>query len=206
MESKLFRATFIAPKHTRSVTKSGQKNLSQPWSLRKDVYRGSTAAGMFFSSSTWSRFRQNYRLDTPGDTPAGDGKALEEVWILLLVDYIPLANRVLPKIVLWVTDHIYSTSIYGRSAKQEGHELKWKKPGAVTYRTDQENEVSKKLLESLGNWIKLETTPQRQAVCNLKWRPLNQAITAQCDCSLGETIYKYGVFAARAVNKWRSQL
>ena len=26
--------------------------------------------------------------------PVGDGKALEEVWILFLVDCIPLANRV----------------------------------------------------------------------------------------------------------------
>lgn len=41
-----------------------------------------------------------------------------------------------------VTDRVFSTWIYGPSAKQEGHELKRKKQRAAIYSTEQENEVS----------------------------------------------------------------
>ena len=39
----------------------------------------------------------------------------------------------------------------GPSAKHEGHEFKWKTQGALTHKTDRENEVSKMIVESLGN-------------------------------------------------------
>ena len=51
-----------------------------------------------------------------------------------------------------VTDCAFSTSIHGLSAKNKGHELKWKKLGAVTYITDQENEVSKTELHAELSW------------------------------------------------------
>lgn len=57
-----------------------------------------------------------------------------------------------------VTDCAFSTSIHGLSAKNKGHELKWKKLGAVTYITDQENEVSKTLIIFLASRIGLENT------------------------------------------------
>ena len=50
-----------------------------------------------------------------------------------------------------VTDCVFFTSIYGPCAKHEGHELKRKKLGAKTYRTAQENELSKMFIISLGN-------------------------------------------------------
>ena len=49
-----------------------------------------------------------------------------------------------------------------------GYEWKWKKPGAVTYGTDQENEVSKMFIISLGNSIELESIPRSEAVRTLE--------------------------------------
>ena len=79
---------------------------------------------------------------------------------------------------MYVTDRVFSTSIYGPSVKHEGHELKRKKQCVVTSSTDRENEVSKIFIISLGNWIELESTPRSQAVRALKYGPLNQPITA----------------------------
>ena len=39
-------------------------------------------------------------------------------------------------------DHVFSPSIYGLNAKHKGHELKWKKLGVITHRTDIENNIS----------------------------------------------------------------
>ena len=50
-----------------------------------------------------------------------------------------------------VTDRVFSTSVYGPSAKHEGHELKRRKQGAVTHNTDRKNEVSKMFIISLGS-------------------------------------------------------
>ena len=63
-------------------------------------------------------------------------------------------------------------------AKHEVHELKWKKQGAVSYSTDQENEVSKMFIIPLGHWIELANTPRSQVIRSLKYGPLNQPITA----------------------------
>ena len=38
-----------------------------------------------------------------------------------------------------------------RSESHSGHELKWKKQGAVNYSTDRENEGSKMFITSLGS-------------------------------------------------------
>ena len=48
-----------------------------------------------------------------------------------------------------VTDRVFSSWIYGPSAKRAGHKTKGKKRGSVTYSTDRENEVSKILIISL---------------------------------------------------------
>ena len=77
----------------------------------------------------------------------------------------------------FTVSYIFSTSIYGPSEKQEGHELK-KKQSAMTFSTEQENKVSKMFIISLGNSIEQESTLQSQAVCTLEYRPLNQPITA----------------------------
>lgn len=53
--------------------------------------------------------------------------------------------------------------------------MKRKTQGAVTYSMDRGNEVSKMLITSLGNLIKLER--QRQAVHTLEYRLLNESIT-----------------------------
>ena len=68
--------------------------------------------------------------------------------------------------------------MYGLCVKHEGHELKWKKQGAVTYGKDGESGVRKMFIISLGNWIELESTPQSQAVHTSEYGPLNQPITA----------------------------
>ena len=47
------------------------------------------------------------------------------------------------------TDRVFSSSIYGPSAKRAGHKSKGKKRGSVTYSTDRENEVSKIIIVSL---------------------------------------------------------
>ena len=46
-------------------------------------------------------------------------------------------------------DCILCTLSYGPSVKHQGHELKWKKQGAVTYSTDRGNRV---LLEIESSW------------------------------------------------------
>ena len=46
-------------------------------------------------------------------------------------------------------DHVFSTSIYGSSAKHEDNELKCKREGTTAYSTDRENEVRKRLLQLL---------------------------------------------------------
>ena len=48
-----------------------------------------------------------------------------------------------------VTDRVFSSLIYGPSAKCAGHKSKGKKQGSVTYSTDRENEVSKIFIISL---------------------------------------------------------
>ena len=40
-------------------------------------------------------------------------------------------------------DRVFSSPIYGPSAKRAGHKSKGKNRGSVTYSTDRENEVSK---------------------------------------------------------------
>ena len=52
---------------------------------------------------------------------------------------IPLNNPVRGPYCNPATDRLF----YGPSAKHEGHELKWKNQGAVTYRTDREKKVNK---------------------------------------------------------------
>ena len=44
---------------------------------------------------------------------------------------------------------VFSSSIYGPSAKRASHKSKGKKRGSVTYSTDRENEVSKIFIISL---------------------------------------------------------
>ena len=69
----------------------------------------------------------------------------------------------------WLCCQRINQLIYaGPSAKHEGHEFKWKTQGALTHKTDRENEVSKMVVESLGNGIELESTPRSQAVRTLK--------------------------------------
>ena len=61
--------------------------------------------------------------------------------------------------LLYVTDRVFSTWIYGPSAKHkadEGHELKWRKQGAEPFITDRENESGKMFITPLGSWIELE--------------------------------------------------
>ena len=72
----------------------------------------------------------------------------------------------------------FSTSIYCLSVNHESHELRWKKQGVVTYSTDQEKEVSKMLITSLGNWIEQGSTPWAQAVRTLEYGLLSQLIIA----------------------------
>ena len=61
---------------------------------------------------------------------------------------IPLTNRVRgPYGKLRIL--VFSSSIYGPSAKRAGHKSKGKKRGSVTYSTDRENEVSKIFIISL---------------------------------------------------------
>ena len=46
-------------------------------------------------------------------------------------------------------DQVFSSSIYGPSAKSAGHKSKGKKQGSATYSADRENEVSKIFIISL---------------------------------------------------------
>ena len=46
-------------------------------------------------------------------------------------------------------DQIFSLAIYGQRAKHEGPKSQGKKQGAITYGTDQENEVSKIFIISI---------------------------------------------------------
>lgn len=55
--------------------------------------------------------------------------------------------------------------------------IEGEKTSAVTYNTNQEDEVKKMLIASLGNWIELQSTPRSQTVCTLEHGQLNQPIT-----------------------------
>ena len=81
------------------------------------------------------------------------GKA-DETLFLVFVYYLKRFTS-----LLYVTDLVFSTWIYGPRAKHkvdEGHELKWKKQGAEPFITDRENESGKMFITPLGSWIELE--------------------------------------------------
>ena len=56
--------------------------------------------------------------------------------------------------------------------------MNWGGKNKVTYSTDQEKEVSKMLITSLGNWIEQGSTPWAQAVHTLEYGLLSQLIIA----------------------------
>ena len=84
----------------------------------------------------------------------------------------------------------------------------WKKQGAATCSTGQENVVNKMFILSLGNWIKLESTPQSQAVCIWEDRPLTQPITAHLVPERHNTVnpYKAHQFNIIKANKYSKNL
>ena len=69
-------------------------------------------------------------------------------FMLKTCKYIPLTNRVLGPYRKLRTE-VFSSSIYGPSAKRAGHKSKGETRGSVTYSTDRENEVSKIFIISL---------------------------------------------------------
>ena len=95
----------------------------------------------------------------------------------MLVEWIPLSNQGQGLYCqLWTAFFPlqFMTQVWSTGA------MNWseKKQGTVTYSVDQENEVSKMFIISLGKWMELESTPQSQAVPTLEYGPLNQPITA----------------------------
>ena len=77
-------------------------------------------------------------------------------------------------------DRVFSSSIYGPSAKSAGYKSKGKKRGSVTtYSTDRENEVSKIFTSSVclrgsgtilihTEWLQISHLKAKRVKCNLK--------------------------------------